>query len=60
MGQDYLNEVRDNLNAAASRKQAERKAEARKQFWAKVVVIGLLLTVFTAVILFGDNVANWS
>lgn len=55
MGQDYLKEVRQSLAAAAAKKAAERAEEARKQRSAKVLIIGLLITVFTFIALFGDN-----
>lgn len=52
---DYYAQVRQNLQAAALRKQAERQEEARKQRSAKFGLIGLLVVVFTLVALFGDH-----
>ena len=46
---DYYSEVRRNLKAAADKKAAERQAEARKQRWAKIIVIALLLLSFAAI-----------
>lgn len=59
MGQDYLNEVQANLKAAAERMVAERREEARKTRSAKIIVVGLLITVTILIALFGDNIANW-
>jgi len=57
---DYLTEVRNNLQKAAALKAAERAEEARQQRWVKIGIVLMLLTVAAVVILFGDNVANWS
>ena len=57
---DYLTEVRNNLQRAAAMKAAERAEEARQQRWVKIGIVLMLLTVAAVVILFGDNVANWS
>ena len=57
---DYLAEVRNNLQAAQARKDAERAEEARATRWAKIVVVSMLLIVAAFVVMFGDNVANWS
>lgn len=59
MEQDYFISIRANLKRAADLKAAERAAEARASRWAKIVLISMLLIVATAVIMFGDNVANW-
>ena len=53
MGQDYLNELRTNLQAAADKKQAERSAEAKAQRGAKFGLISFLVIVFTLVAIFG-------
>jgi len=60
MEQNYLNSLRVNLEAAADRKAVERKAEAKAQRLAKILVIGLLLTIAVIVMLFGDSITNWS
>lgn len=60
MVQDYMSLVRANLQRAADLKAAERLADARATRWAKIVVISMILIAATAVVVFGDNVANWS
>ena len=46
---DYYDEVRRNMQAAADYKAAERKEEARKTRWAKILVILLLLATIAVV-----------
>jgi len=56
---DYLTEVRNNLQAAKDRKAVKIAEENRKQRGAKIGIILLIAVMFTVIILFGDNVANW-
>ena len=55
MGQDYLNEVRTNLAAAAARKQAERELEAKAQRSAKFGMLSFLVVVITLIAIFGNH-----
>jgi len=57
MGQDYLNEVRANLDAAAAKKQAERKSEAKAQRGAKLGLISFLVVIFALVAIFGQHLS---
>ena len=59
MTQDYMSIVKANLQRAADMKAAERKEEERATRWAKIAVISLLLIVGAAVVIFGNDVANW-
>lgn len=54
---DYYAQVRRNLAAAADKKQAERKSEAKAQRGAKFGLIGLLVVVFTLVAVFGQHLS---
>ncbi|KKN85479.1 hypothetical protein LCGC14_0277980 [marine sediment metagenome] len=56
---DYLTEVRNNLQAAKDRKAIAIAEENRKQRGAKFGIILLIAVMFTVIILFGDNIANW-
>lgn len=46
---DYYAEIRQNIQAAVDKKAAERKEDARKTKWAKILVIVLLLAAIAAV-----------